>query len=107
MTEAVKKELESISDKKIVGSANKLRFKVFAIHFWGNRKTIDSDYIGEWVKRFNRGEEYIYADSERAKILIDRVDGITKARTRAKRQFTEAGWNKEYIEKRLRELGLA
>ena len=97
--------LNSMADKEILGTdAQKLRFKIFAKHFWGSRDYVDFLYVMDWIKRFNRGDEYIYADSERTKILVDKVDGITKARVRARKQFEAAGWSKAYIEKQLKEI---
>jgi len=101
MTAEVIKELYRIADEHIRGTANKNRFKVFAKHFWGNRDYVDSSYVLDWVRRFNTGEEYIYADSIRTRILVENVDGITTAKRLARKQFEAAGWNKKYVEERI------
>ena len=104
MTEEVIKKLNKIADDYVMGTTNKKRFKVFARQFWGNRSGIDVPYVDDWVKRFNRGDEYIYADSIRLKILVERVDGITAAKRIARKQFENAGWNKAYVDERVEAL---
>ena len=104
MTAELIKKLNAIADKKIFGATNKNRFKVFAKHFWGNRIDVDTTYVDDWVRRFNQNEEYVYADYARLDILVDHVDGITNAKTRARKQFEGAGWNKAYVEERLSKL---
>jgi hypothetical protein len=101
------KILEKIAATKIQGTKKqKNRFLVFAMHFWGNGSpsSLDTSYIDDWVKRFNRDDEYIYADYTRLDILSEKVDGITNAKTRMRQQYTKAGWNKASIEDRIKKL---
>lgn len=107
MTEETKKILERIAATQIQGTPRqKNRFLVFAMHFWGNRNpsNLDVSYIEDWVRRFNRNEEYIYADFTRLDILSEKVDGITNAKTRLRKQYENAGWNKASIEDRVKKL---
>jgi|WetSurMetagenome_2_1015567.scaffolds.fasta_scaffold63953_3 hypothetical protein len=107
VTEAEKKSaLKELAERHIYSKANKSRFVDFGMLFWGKQnKAMDILYVGDWIRRFNQEEEYIYADKERTKMLI-KVDGVSNAKKHAYAQMKSAGWSAAFIKEKMKEKGL-
>jgi hypothetical protein len=99
--------LSKIAKDTVSGTKEKERFVKFGVLFWGKQeKGMDTSYVQDWVRRFNRGEEYIYADNERTKLLVI-VDGKESAKRRAKQQMKNAGWGDKLVADQLKLKGLS
>lgn len=98
--------LKMIASKKVMGVANKQRFVDFGFLFWGGqKKNMDTSYVDEWVGRFNKNSEYIYADKETTRMLI-KVDGMESARKRLIDQYKSAGWSVAGIKEQMEIRGM-
>jgi hypothetical protein len=98
--------LKMIASKKVIGSANKIRFVEFGTLFWGGQgKNMDPSYAEEWAGRFNKMCEYIYADKETTRYLI-KVDGMESARKRLINQYKSAGWSLAGIKEQMEIRGM-
>lgn len=108
VTKAEKHEaLKMIAENYIHGgNTQKARFVKFGMLFWGNQqKAMDVSYVGDWIRRFNDGSEYIYADKERTKMLFE-VDGRTNGKARLAQSYMDAGWSPKQIMEQFRVRGL-
>lgn len=72
------------------------RFIKFSLLFWKNRN-IDPDYAAEWASRFAKNEEYIRADFDTRKLLIE-SDGIRTALKIMTGQYKALDWSEGGIE---------
>lgn len=104
--EEKKEALTEIAEEHVWGSEDQKRFVKFGMLFWGEqKKPMDFNYVSDWVRRFNQGSEYLYADQERLKML-KKVDGIAGAKRHAREGMKRAGWKPAYIAERLKDMGL-
>jgi hypothetical protein len=92
-------ELTKIANDNWLSLYQTQRFVEFA-KLWKNGEEKDTDYLSEWASRFRKNCEYVMADNETRKLLIQ-VDGKLAPYV-CESQYRRIDWCDESVEEQVK-----